>query len=73
MLFYKLNFEMAEKLISCDDIIDILKHSNDDFKHQKIFILKIKGYLCKVPFIETENEIFLKTIFPDRKLKKIYN
>ena len=27
-------------------------------------------YLC--PFIENDNEIFLKTIYPSRKLTKIY-
>jgi len=65
-------FEMAEELISKNEILDVIDHSNDKYLHQKIFILKIKGYLCKVPFVEINNEIFLKTIYPDRRLKKLY-
>jgi len=67
-----LSFEMVEELISNNEIINIVEHSNDNYRHQKIFILKLEGYLCKVPFVESENEIFLKTIFPDRRLKKLY-
>jgi len=38
-----------------------------------MFIVRLKGYLCRVPFVENKNEIFLKTVFPDRKLKKFYD
>lgn len=64
---------MVEELIARNDIVDILEHTNGKYLHQKMFILRLKGYLCRVPFVENENEIFLKTIFPDRKLKKIYD
>jgi len=63
---------MVEELILNKEIIDVVNHPSDKYQNQKIFILKIKGYLCKVPFVEDEYEIFLKTIFPDRRLKKLY-
>ena len=63
---------MVEELLLDKKIIDIIEHPNNNYKNQRIFILKIEGYFCKVPFVENENEIFLKTIFPDRRLKKIY-
>jgi Flp pilus assembly CpaF family ATPase len=63
---------MVEELIAKDDIIDILEHTNGKYLQQKMFIVRLKGYLCRVPFVENDKEIFLKTIFPDRKLKKIY-
>jgi len=30
----------------------------------------LKGYICYVPFVENDEEIFLKTIIPSRKLHK---
>ena len=38
--------------------------------HQKAMVFDFKGYIWIVPFIETEYEIFLKTIYPSRKHKK---
>jgi hypothetical protein len=32
----------------------------------------IEGYAYLVPFVESENEIFLKTIIPSRKASKQY-
>jgi len=63
---------MVEKIIANNDLIDILSHNNPKYEHQKILIVRLKGYLCQVPFVENDNEIFLKTIFPDRRLKKLY-
>jgi uncharacterized DUF497 family protein len=68
-----LSFEMVQEIISKNEIIDIVKHNNPNYPNQKIMIVKIDEYLCKVPFVENEKEIFLKTIFPDRRLKKYYN
>ena len=67
------SFEEVLELISKRDIVDIIPQSNKEkYKNQKLLIIRLKGYLYKVPFVEDENEIFLKTIFPDRRLKKIY-
>ncbi len=68
-----INFEMVlEKLLS-GDILGRKSHPNKDkFSNQKIFILELKGYICYVPFVENETEIFLKTIIPSRKLDKQY-
>ena len=64
---------MVEEIIMKNEIIDILNHSNPKYPNQKIMIVKLKDYLCQVPFVEKEDEVFLKTIFPNRKLKKFYN
>ena len=37
-----------------------------------IYIVEINNYVYIVPFVETENEIFLKTIIPSRKATKKY-
>jgi len=39
---------------------------------QKIYILEIENYAIVVPYVENENEIFLKTAFPSRKYSKRY-
>ena len=35
-------------------------------------VIGINNYAYLVPYIEDENEIFLKTIIPSRKATKIY-
>ena len=40
--------------------------------NQSMIILLINDYIYSVPFVEDENGIFLKTLFPDRKLTRKY-
>jgi len=37
-----------------------------------MYILDIDSYAVVVPFVEVEDEIFLKTAFPSRKYTKLY-
>lgn len=54
-------------------ILDIVEHPNQErYAGQRIFILNINNYAYLVPFVETESEIFLKTIIPNRKATKKY-
>ncbi len=53
------------------NILDDLPHPKR--KNQKIFIINYDWYPCEVPYVETDNKIFLKTAFFDRKLKKFYS
>ena len=39
---------------------------------QKMYILDIENYAIIVPYVENDNEIFLKTAFPSRKYSKRY-
>lgn len=38
--------------------------------NQKIYILEIEDYAFIVPFVESQDEIYLKTAFPSRKYTK---
>ena len=40
--------------------------------HQQIMVFEHKGYLWVVTFVETGEEIFLKTLFPSRKYTQLY-
>ena len=37
------------------------------YGHQKMLVIAIRGYAYLVPYVENENEIFLKSIMPSRK------
>ncbi len=51
-------------------LIDIRKHPSKE--NQKILIYQHKGYLWAVPYVIEGEAIFLKTIYPSRKLMKLY-
>ncbi len=63
-----IGFETILSMIEEGKIVDILMHPTK--QHQKYFFFLIKDYIYCVPFVEREDEIFLKTIFPSRKYTK---
>jgi uncharacterized DUF497 family protein len=72
-----------ERGISFEDVVvniqlgneaDIYEHPNQErYPGQKISVVLIEGYAYLVPFVENEEEIFLKTIIPSRKATKQYS
>ncbi len=68
-----ISFERVIYHIERNEILDVVKHPNSSkYPNQRIFILDIGNYAYLVPFVETESEIFLKTIIPSRKATKKY-
>ena len=68
-----ISFERVIFHIERDEILDIVKHPNPSkYPNQRMFILDIGNYAYLVPFVETETEIFLKTIIPSRKATRKY-
>ncbi len=69
----KISFEEIIFYIENGYILDILQHPNQEkYKGQKIFVVNVENYAYLVPFVETEHEIFLKTIIPSRKATNKY-
>ena len=66
-----ISFEEVALLIESGHILGI--EENPNRPNQKIYILEINNYAFIVPFVERENEIFLKTVFPSRKYTKLYD
>jgi uncharacterized DUF497 family protein len=67
------SFEHVVLAVTAGDLLDAITHPNrEKYPHQKMFIVKIRNYAYLVPFVETEHEIFLKTIIPSRKATQIY-
>jgi uncharacterized DUF497 family protein len=54
-------------------LLDAIEHPNKKlYPNQRIFIVNVEGYVHLVPFVESEDTIFLKTIIPSRKMTKLY-
>ena len=52
-------------------LLDTIEHPNQRrYAGQRIFVVKVEGYVCLVPFVEDDEVIFLKTIIPSRKMTK---
>ena len=65
-----ISFEEIAYLIESGQVIGI--EENPGNPNQKIYVLEIDKYAIIVPYVETDDEIFLKTAFPSRKYTKKY-
>jgi hypothetical protein len=63
-------FEECVAAIEDNRILDIVE--NENYPGQKMYVLDINSYAYVVPFVESDDEIFLKTMFPSRKFTKRY-
>lgn len=69
----QISFEGVIFHIQNSDEVDIYDHPNQErYPKQKISVVIIEEYAYLVPYIETDTEIFLKTIIPSRKATKKY-
>lgn len=69
-----ISFEEVVLHIQLGNEVDIYDHPNQkSYPGQKISVVLIEGYAYLVPYVENEEEIFLKTIIPSRKATKQYS
>jgi len=63
-----ISFERIVFEISMGNEVAVVMHPNQDkYPGQMISVVEVDDYVYLVPFVETESEIFLKTIIPSRK------
>lgn len=68
-----ISFEDVVYHMMSGDILDTADHPNQiRYPGQKIHMVDIEGYVYLVPFVESEDEVFLKTVIPSRKATKTY-
>ena len=68
-----ISFEDVVFHIMAGDILDTVDHPNQGrYPGQQIHVIAIEEYIYLVPFVESEEEVFLKTIIPSRKATKRY-
>lgn len=67
------SFEDVVFHILAGDIFETIDHPNQQrYPGQQIHVIAIEDYVYLVPFVESEEEVFLKTIIPSRKATKKY-
>jgi len=68
-----ISFEEVVFHVERGQLLDIVEHPNQEkYAGQRILIVNINDYVYLVPFVEDENEVFLKTIIPSRKATRKY-
>ncbi|MFH1672582.1 MAG: BrnT family toxin [Pseudomonadota bacterium] len=66
-------FEQVVLLMEKGGILDTIENPNQEkYPRQKIAVLMIDTYVYLVPYVENNEEIFLKTIIPSRKATSKY-
>ena len=67
------SFEEVLSAISQGGLITVMGHPNRaKYGHQMMLVVAIRDYAYLVPVVESENEIFLKSIMPSRKATRDY-
>jgi len=67
------SFEDVLYCIQNGYLVDELEHRNrEKYPNQRIFVVNIDEYIYLVPFVESSDVLFLKTIIPSRKATKQY-
>jgi hypothetical protein len=66
-------FEDVVFYIERGDILDDYLHPNQqEYPEQRIMVIAFNNYAYLVPYVENEEELFLKTIIPSRKATQRY-
>ncbi|MBT3348424.1 MAG: toxin [Thiotrichales bacterium] len=68
-----ISFEEIVFHINNGDELDVYPHPNNTkYPTQYISVVAINNYAYLVPYVESKEEVFLKTIIPSRKATKKY-
>ncbi len=68
-----ISFEEIVTAIQTGGLVDRKKHFNPEkYPNQFIFYVAYKNYVYSVHFVEDNNKIFLKTVYPNREATKYY-
>ena len=65
-----ISFETVITYVMENKIIDIIQ--NPTRRNQYMYVFKYEDLIYVCPFVINVDGIFLKTIFPDRKIAKLY-
>jgi len=62
------SFEEVLSAISQGGLLCVMDHPNrTKYGHQKMLVVRVRDYAYLVPCVESDSEIFLKSIMPSRK------
>ena len=65
------SFEQVVYSNANGNLMDVIRHPNQaKYRGQWVYVVEVDNYIYLVPYVETEEFIFLKTLFPSRKYTK---
>ena len=68
-----ISFEEVMDALIDERVIGRFPHPNQErYPHQQVYVVALDEYVYIIPFVEDEEKIFLKTIYPSRKFTKKY-
>lgn len=66
-----ISFEEIVLALQKGDLIEIIPNPSQNHPEQKCLVVNINNYVYLVPYVENNEDIFLKTIYPSRKHNKL--
>tara|TARA_B100001248_G_scaffold11336_1_gene7393 strand:+ start:40 stop:318 length:279 start_codon:yes stop_codon:yes gene_type:complete len=67
-----ITFEDCAEAIENGKVLDDIPNPSSKHQRQRLLILEINHYAYVVPYIESKDSIFLKTVYPSRKYTRVY-
>lgn len=67
-----ISFEEILVCVESQQVITIIENPSKKYHGQMVLVIRFKNYVYYVPFVKQEEDMFLKTIIPGRKLTKRY-
>lgn len=69
-----IGFDEVIVLLKRGDLLADKKHIGKSHPNQRIYVIRLGKYAYAIPYVinPQTNEVFLKTIYPSRKLTKLY-
>ncbi len=66
-------FKTIINYIEKGNVVEVIKNPNKQkYPNQKMYLIKIKSQIVVVPYVEEDDSIFLKTIYPSQKYTNKY-
>ncbi len=62
--------KIAHKIARGDTLLNMPHHNVVKYPNQYVYVIEIDNYCYMLPYVKSEEDIFLKTIFPSRKMTK---
>jgi len=67
-----ITFETCAEAIENGKVLNDIPNPSPRHQRQRLLVLEINQYAYVVPYVESKDEIFLKTVYPSRKYTKVY-
>ena len=65
-------FEEIYEAINSGGLIADTENPSQNHHGQRMFVVRLNDYLISVPYVEDGDTAFLKTAYPNRKLRRRY-